>query len=74
MEKTKFDLFDLLDEISNIKTNAEKICLLFMNISVSFSDRESAMFLDITFDYNQKIIESLGKIEDILEEEINNYE
>ncbi len=32
------------------------------------------MFLDITFDYNQKIIESLGKIEDILEEEINNYE
>ncbi len=74
MEKTKFDLFDLLDEISNIKTNAEKISLLFMNISVSFSDRESAMFLDITFDYNQKIIESLGKIEDILEEEINNYE
>lgn len=68
MEKTKFDLSELREEISWIEYDAEKINLLILNMAAH--DRNTALFSDMVGDYVAKIIENLKTIESVLKREV----
>ncbi len=70
MEKTKFDLFELREEISWIKYDVEKINLLIFNMTAC--DRKTALLFSMVRDYVDKIIEDLKTIDSVLEREVEN--
>ena len=69
MEKTKLDLYDLWNEITDTKMDVEKISFLIENVETS-NVRNTVTFLDMIYDYTNKVIGSLENIESNLERSV----